>query len=136
MLIGNSFYAMDRIYVCLGHNKSPQSTFYDDERMASISGPAHPMVVNGSVVMNLTYPEEVSKTEASLKKLLHDPDQVAWQRLPFSHWPMLFGLYNMSLYGQHITILPPIRLSMTISPEVAISLRHPAELNEVRLQIS
>ena len=114
----------------------PQSTFYDDERMLSISGPAHPMVVNGSVVMNLTYPEEVSKTEASLKKLLHDPDQVAWQRLPFSHWPMLFGLYNMSLYGQHITILPPIRLSMTISPEVAISLRHPAELNEVRLQIS
>ena len=94
------------------------------------------MVVNGSVVMNLTYPEEVSKTEASLKKLLHDPDQVAWQRLPFSHWPMLFGLYNMSLYGQHITILPPIRLSMTISPEVAISLRHPTELNEVCLQIS
>ena len=40
---------------------------------------------------------------------------------------MLFGLYNMTLYGQYITILPPIHLSMTISPESAKSLRHPKE---------
>ena len=44
---------------------------------------------------------------------------------------MLFGLYNMSLYGQYITILPPIHLSLTISPEVAIGLRHPDELTQV-----
>ena len=33
----------------------------------------------------------------------------------------------MTLYGQYITILPPIHLSMTISPESAKSLRHPKE---------
>jgi hypothetical protein len=31
---------------------------------------------------------------------------------------MLFGLYNMSVYGSYITLLPPISLSMVISPEV------------------
>jgi hypothetical protein len=32
---------------------------------------------------------------------------------------MLFGLYNMSVYGSYLTLLPPICLSMVISPEVA-----------------
>ena len=81
-------------------------------------------------IMNLSS-EEASAAEAvkaatnSLKKLQHNPDYAPWQRLPFTHWPMLFGLYNMSLYGQYITLLPPIQLSMTISPESAVSLRHP-----------
>ena len=70
------------------------------------------------------YPTAQGKT---LNKLLHNPDYNPWKRLPYTHWPMLFGLYNMTLYGQYITILPPIHLSMTISPESAKSLRHPKE---------
>lgn len=50
-----------------------------------------------------------------------------WRRLPARHWPMLFGIYNLSLHGRCLTMLPPIRLSMVVSPEMAKSLRHPDE---------
>jgi hypothetical protein len=40
---------------------------------------------------------------------------------------MLFGLYNMSLYGNFIAILPPIHLSLAIHPDAAKQLRHPQE---------
>ena len=68
-----------------------------------------------------------------LNKLLHHPDYNPWKRLPHTHWPMLFGLYNITLYGNYITILPPIHLSMTISPESAKSLRHPKEYDGTRV---
>jgi len=91
-------------------------------------------------IMNLTLAdlkeeeeEAAAKAAAAaantLKKLQASPaDYAPWQRLPYTHWPMLFGLYNMSLYGQYITLLPPIQLAMTISPESAVSLRHPREV--------
>ena len=69
---------------------------------------------------------------ASYKKLLYSANYHTWKRLPYTHWPMLFGLYNMSLYGQYISILPPIQLSMTISPESAKQLRHSEEEQAVR----
>ena len=62
----------------------------------------------------------------SLTKLQHkDPDY--WRRLPYSHWPMLFGLYNISVYGNHLVLLPPILLSTVVSPEAVIKLRSPNE---------
>ena len=45
-----------------------------------------------------------------------------WLRLPYSHWPMLFGLYNISVYGHRLVLLPPILLSTVVSPEVIIFL--------------
>ena len=45
-----------------------------------------------------------------LKKLLHPPPSASWKRLPPTHWPMLFGLYNISLSGGYVTILPPIQV--------------------------
>jgi hypothetical protein len=44
---------------------------------------------------------------------------------------MLFGLYNISLSGQYISLLPPIRLSLVISPETARRLRHPQEAEKL-----
>lgn len=44
--------------------------------------------------------------------------------------PMLFGLYNISLSGQYVSVLPPIRLSLAISPETARRLRHPQEVEK------
>ena len=44
---------------------------------------------------------------------------------------MLFGLYNISLSGQYICLLPPIRLSLAISPETARRLRHPQEAEKL-----
>jgi len=51
----------------------------------------------------------------------------SWKRLPHTHWPMLFSLYNMSLYGSYISFLPPVHLSAVIGPETAKQLRHPNE---------
>ena len=76
---------------------------------------------------NANQPPHSASPGKTLGKLLHNPEYNPWKRLPYTHWPMLFGLYNMTLYGQYITILPPIHLSMTISPESAKSLRHPKE---------
>ena len=45
--------------------------------------------------------------------------------------PMLFNLYNISLSGQYVSVLPPILLSLAISPETARRLRHPQEAEKV-----
>ena len=62
----------------------------------------------------------------SLTKLQHK-DTEYWRRLPYSHWPMLFGLYNISVYGDHVVLLPPILLSSLVSPEAVVKLRSPNE---------
>lgn len=62
----------------------------------------------------------------SLSKLQHR-DGDYWRRLPYSHWPMLFGLYNISVYGDNIVLLPPILLSNIVSPEAVVKLRSPNE---------
>ena len=67
-----------------------------------------------------------------LKKLLHPPPATSWTRLPPTHWPMLFGLYNFSLSGGYVTILPPIQLATTVSTEAAVQLRHPEEERKSR----
>ncbi len=63
--------------------------------------------------------------------LVHPPAHTTWKHLPPTHWTTLFGLYNISLYGGYITILPPIQLALTISPETAVLLRHPEEEKKV-----
>lgn len=39
----------------------------------------------------------------------------------------MMSLYNISLTGKHITILPSIRLSHIVNPEAAIAMRNPNE---------
>ena len=48
---------------------------------------------------------------------LQHRDADYWRRLPYSHWPMLFGLYNISVNARHLVLLPPILLSSLVSPE-------------------
>ena len=48
-------------------------------------------------------------------------------KLSYRHWPTLFGYYNVSLVGKYISILPPIALSVLISPEEAVAHRHPLD---------
>ena len=68
----------------------------------------------------------------TFKKLLPSsrPLLEYWSKLPTSHWPMLFSLYNMTLQGRHLTLLPPIHLSLAIGPDSAKMLRHPKEAAE------
>ncbi|KAJ4442079.1 hypothetical protein ANN_11945 [Periplaneta americana] len=60
---------------------------------------------------------------ARLKHGAFDP----WRRLSHYHWPAILSLYNISLAGRYISILPPIRLSHTVSSELAHALRNPNE---------
>ena len=66
----------------------------------------------------------------SLARLQHR-DSESWRHLPYSHWPMLFGLYNISVYGQRLTLLPPVLLSTVVSPEAVVKLRSPYEKDNV-----
>ncbi|OQV18690.1 Sterol regulatory element-binding protein cleavage-activating protein [Hypsibius exemplaris] len=56
------------------------------------------------------------------------------QKLPYRHWPTLFGYYNISLAGKYISILPPISLTSVISPEQAVASRHPLDHKKTRWQ--
>jgi hypothetical protein len=60
---------------------------------------------------------------ARLKHMGCDP----WRRLSHYHWPAILSLYNISLSGHYISILPPIRLSHIVSSEHAHALRNPNE---------
>jgi hypothetical protein len=42
------------------------------------------------------------------------------------------GIYNVSLSGKYISILPPLCLSIPIDPNVASSLRHPHEHEQAK----
>ncbi|KAL0277128.1 UNVERIFIED_CONTAM: hypothetical protein PYX00_004516 [Menopon gallinae] len=57
-------------------------------------------------------------------------DQDPHQRLSLYHWPVLMSLYNISLTGKCITVLPAIRISHVVSPEKALSMRNPNEKME------
>merc|ERR1719187_1531149 len=89
---------------------------------------------NLSNIISIQSSEGSRKTE-SLLRLKHKQTDY-WKQLPYSHWPMLFGLYNMSLHGKHLTLLPPICLSMVISPEAVVKLRgHQEEANLEDLEL-
>ncbi len=44
--------------------------------------------------------EQERKTPAVFKRLLHNTVVEPWEKLPYTHWPMLFGLYDISVYGR------------------------------------
>ncbi len=68
-----------------------------------------------------------------LPRLLHSAsDRDSWKRLPHTHWPALFALYNVSVSGGYVSILPPVHLSVAIAPDAARQLRHPREEARVR----
>ncbi|GLH11360.1 F-box/WD repeat-containing protein 7 [Gryllus bimaculatus] len=57
---------------------------------------------------------------ARLKHSGFDP----WRRLSHHHWPAILSLYNISVAGQYISILPSIRLSLAVTPDIARSVRN------------
>jgi len=95
--------------------------------LSAINGKA--TAENISNIISAHPPDGIRKIETLTKLQYRDTDY--WKRLPYSHWPMLFGLYNISVYGDHLTLLPPILLSMVISPEAVVKLRSPNEKDNV-----
>lgn len=62
-------------------------------------------------------------------KLLKHRTRSLLRRLPHSHWPTLFSYYNMSITGQYLSLLPPILLSLPITPEEAREVHNPTDPN-------
>ncbi|KAK2173041.1 hypothetical protein NP493_908g00028 [Ridgeia piscesae] len=60
-------------------------------------------------------------------------DMESWRHLSHTHWPKLLGFYNISLRGRYITILPTIHLSKLVSPDSALSERHPLEVKSAAI---
>lgn len=77
--------------------------------------------------------EEDSEHANSIKFWLHHYKLNNWQSLPSNYWSTLFRYYNISLSGSYISILPTIHLSIPVDPDVAVKLRHPAEINYDKL---
>lgn len=62
-------------------------------------------------------------------KLLKHRTRSLLRRLPHSHWPTLFSYYNMSITGHYLSLLPPILLSLPITPEEAREVHNPTDPN-------
>lgn len=62
-------------------------------------------------------------------KLLKHRTRSLLRRLPHSHWPTLFSYYNMSITGHYLSFLPPILLSLPVTPEEAQEVHNPTDPN-------
>ncbi|KAK7488750.1 hypothetical protein BaRGS_00020047 [Batillaria attramentaria] len=66
--------------------------------------------------------------EESLEVGLVEHTQLeTWRGLSHKHWPRVMALYNISLMGRYVSILPSIHLSIEIDAETAKKMRHPSE---------
>ncbi|XP_078490120.1 sterol regulatory element-binding protein cleavage-activating protein [Ciona intestinalis] len=54
-------------------------------------------------------------------------DLQSYEYLSFRHWPTLFAYYNITLAERFISILPPILIPVTISPDDAKLSRYPQQ---------
>uniref|UniRef100_A0A1Q3F4Q8 Sterol regulatory element-binding protein cleavage-activating protein n=1 Tax=Culex tarsalis TaxID=7177 RepID=A0A1Q3F4Q8_CULTA len=61
-----------------------------------------------------------------LNRLKH-PDYETVYQLSNFHWSSILKQYNVSLSGRYVTVLPSIKLSHAVSPQVAQKLRNPDE---------
>lgn len=69
---------------------------------------------------------EVNRSSPGLSNVFQDGSE-QWRYLSSNHWLTLLSYYNISLSGRYLTILPSIHLSIGVSPEEAIGIRHPSE---------
>lgn len=61
-----------------------------------------------------------------LNRLKH-PDYETVYQLSNFHWSSILKQYNVSLSGRYVTVLPSIKLSHAVSPQVVQKLRNPDE---------
>ncbi|XP_058460282.1 sterol regulatory element-binding protein cleavage-activating protein isoform X2 [Malaya genurostris] len=70
--------------------------------------------------------EKMLNITEQLKRLKH-PDYETVYQLSNFHWSSILKQYNVSLSGRYVTVLPSIKLSHAVSPQVALKLRNPEE---------
>lgn len=70
--------------------------------------------------------ENVLNITEQLNKLRH-PEYDMNFRISNFHWSTILKQYNISMSGRYVTVLPTIRLSHAVSPEIALHLRNAEE---------
>ncbi|XP_063231759.1 sterol regulatory element-binding protein cleavage-activating protein [Bacillus rossius redtenbacheri] len=93
------------------------STSISSEMVVNVEGPNN---LNSTRAGNGSRPDNIVSRLAQARA---DPRH----GLSPYHWPAVLSLYNVSLAGQFISVLPPIRVLHVVPPELARSLRNPRE---------
>lgn len=57
-----------------------------------------------------------------------------WNRLSLYHWSSILAMYNISIAGERITVLPTIKIAHTVNPEVARQLSNPDDIQQFQWQ--
>ncbi|KAL1398697.1 hypothetical protein pipiens_008757, partial [Culex pipiens pipiens] len=70
--------------------------------------------------------ERTPNITEQLNRLRH-PDYETVYQLSNFHWSSILKQYNVSLSGRYVTVLPSIKLSHAVSPQIAQKLRNPDE---------
>ena len=60
---------------------------------------------------------------------LRPVDFPPWNRLSLYHWYSILSMYNISMSGKQVTILPTIKLSYAVSPQLVKQI---SNLNDVQ----
>lgn len=58
-----------------------------------------------------------------------------WNSLSLYHWSSILSMYNVSIAGGRVTILPTIKLSHAVSPQVARQINNPNDVQHFQWQI-
>uniref|UniRef100_F6QZI8 Sterol regulatory element-binding protein cleavage-activating protein n=1 Tax=Ciona intestinalis TaxID=7719 RepID=F6QZI8_CIOIN len=74
---------------------------------------------------NVTSPSPAINTNGEINWSMKDLQ--SYEYLSFRHWPTLFAYYNITLAERFISILPPILIPVTISPDDAKLSRYPQQ---------
>lgn len=105
-----------------------------------ISSPGHRSTESSNILINdasfiqsINYPGKVEELKgkheigkesqnynAKLLNELYDCNSNSWRRLSLNHWQVLLGIYNVSLSGKYISILPQICIGIPVPPSEAI----------------
>lgn len=57
-----------------------------------------------------------------------------WNRLSLYHWSTILSMYNISTAGERITILPTIKLSHAVNPDLALRISNPNDVQQFQWQ--
>ncbi|XP_017876182.1 sterol regulatory element-binding protein cleavage-activating protein [Ceratina calcarata] len=78
----------------------------------------------GDLANNVT--EELNK--------LKPVDFPPWNRLSLYHWSSILSMYNISAAGERVTILPTVKLSHAVSPQLVKQISNPNDVQHFQWQ--
>lgn len=109
-------------------NNSAQSRTQGDMNYSSIN--LLPLPKPNDSYVQVSYvtrsPVDAENYSDEVKKLRHT-DYQPWMELSKQHWSSILRIYNVSLAGKYVAILPSIRISHVVTPEQAVILRNSEE---------